>query len=648
MEEKRTPNTRRILPILLGLLFVVFLLSLFFTRSGDMELSPVEFEQAVREGKVEAIAFELKDNLYKGKGILSEPFKIETPETAQQTVPEAAQNEEIKTEPLDVDQDTAFSSTPIFFKVILPQLDRETQELLNEKGVVWGMHINSPSFLSKYWLLIVMVIFAVFMLRSLRRSVNNDVGSQMQNLTGNVGRRALVGKKPVETLMDVAGHDEAKVEVVEIIHFLRFPEKFRALGARIPKGILMVGPPGTGKTLMARAIAGEAQVPFFSISGSQFVELYVGMGAARVRDLFGEAKKSAPSIVFIDELDAIGRQRGTGLGGGHDEREQTLNQILVEMDGFNNHTNVIVIAATNRPDILDAALLRPGRFDRQVVLDALDFKGREEVLAVHAKGKPFAEGVDFKKISQQIPGFSGADIENLLNEAAILAVRKDAGVITSQDIEEAIDKVIAGPERKSRVISENEKKIVAYHEAGHALVASRIQGHDPVHKITIVPRGMSAGYTRYLPEEEQHLKPKSYYEGFLASALAGHVAEELIFGEMTTGAHDDIRQATAIARNMVTQWGMSKKLGARTFGDRQSPIFLGRTISEQQDYSDETAKNIDDEIRELIDHAQDKARSILRENRVQLDIVAKALQEKETLTGEELKHLLYSDAHGDD
>ena len=464
-------------------------------------------------------------------------------------------------------------------------------------------------------------------------------GSQAMSF-GKSKARLVTANRPSVTFNDVAGCDEAKEELQEVVEFLQFPERFASLGARIPRGVLLVGPPGTGKTLIARAVAGEAGVPFFSISGSEFVEMFVGVGASRVRDLFEQAKRNAPCIVFVDEIDAVGRQRGAGVGGSHDEREQTLNQILVEMDGFDTNSNVIVVAATNRPDILDPALLRPGRFDRRVVLDAPDVKGRQAILDVHVRGKPLAEEVDLRTIAKETPGFSGAELANLLNEAAILAARRQKKHITQAEVEEAVDRVMAGPERKSRLLVGREKEVVAFHEAGHALVASHIPGHDPVHKVTIVPRGMAGGYTRYLPESEHRLAGKSYYEGFMSSALGGHAAEEIVFGEMTTGAHDDLSKVTQIARAMITQWGMSERLGARTFGKKESMVFLGRDISEQRDYSEMVAEQIDEELREIIDRARDRARTILRRNREQLDLLATRLMDIETLEGDDLRAIL--------
>jgi len=440
--------------------------------------------------------------------------------------------------------------------------------------------------------------------------------------------------------MDVAGVDEAKEELQEVVEFLKYPEKFIALGARIPRGVLLVGPPGTGKTLLARAVAGEAGVPFFSISGSEFVEMFVGVGASRVRDLFEQAKRNSPCIVFVDEIDAVGRQRGAGLGGSHDEREQTLNQILVEMDGFDTNTNVIVIAATNRPDILDPALLRPGRFDRQVVIDAPDVKGRVAILEVHSKGKPLDKEVSLENLAKRTPGFSGADLANLVNEAAILAARVNRKRVTMTEFEEAIDRVMMGPERKSRVRSARENEMVAYHEAGHAIVAYMLKDFDPLYKITIVSRGMAGGYTLALPEEDRHINTKAYLEKRLAMALGGHAAEELIFGEMSTGPSDDIAKVTKLARSMVTRYGMSERLGPRTFGQKEELVFLGREISEQRDYSEKVAEEIDDEVRHIIEQAHELARQLLRDNKDKLVLLAQKLIEVETLEGEQLSSLL--------
>ncbi|MEE9491100.1 MAG: ATP-dependent zinc metalloprotease FtsH, partial [Dehalococcoidia bacterium] len=481
-----------------------------------------------------------------------------------------------------------------------------------------------------------LVFFGLLLWFLFRRA--RGAGDQAMSF-GRSKARLVSSFRPTSTFDDVAGVDEAKEELHEVVEFLRSPEKFTALGARIPRGVLLVGPPGTGKTLLARAVAGEAGTPFFSISGSEFVEMFVGVGASRVRDLFDQAKRSAPCIIFVDEIDAVGRHRGAGIGGGHDEREQTLNQILVEMDGFDSSTNVIVLAATNRPDILDPALLRPGRFDRQVVLDEPDIKGRRGILEVHVKGKPLEDSVDMETIARQTVGFSGADLANLLNEAAILAARRDKKLIGMAELQESIDRVIAGPEKKSRIISPKEKEVTAYHEAGHALVARKLPHADPVHKVTVVARGMALGWTRFLPTEDRYLWTRSQLNDQLASMLGGHAAEDMVFGEMTTGSHSDIEQATKIARKMVTQYGMSERLGPRTYGRREELIFLGREVTEQKDYSEETAREIDEEVRAIIQHAYEVTRQILTENRAKLEQLAKELVAKETLEGEELNKL---------
>lgn len=446
--------------------------------------------------------------------------------------------------------------------------------------------------------------------------------------------------KSAVTFKDVAGSKEAKEELVEVVEFLKTPEKFTALGARVPKGVLLIGAPGTGKTLLAKAVAGEANVPFFNISGSEFVEMFVGVGASRVRDLFRRAKKSAPAIVFIDEIDAVGRQRGAGLGGSHDEREQTLNQILVEMDGFDTDTNVIIIAATNRPDILDPALLRPGRFDRRVTVDQPDINDREEILQVHSRKKPLGPDVSLRKIAERTPGFSGADLSNLLNEAAILTARRSKKLIGMDEALEAIDKVMLGPERKSRVISDKEKKITAYHEAGHALVAHLQPEADPVRKVSIIARGMAAGYTLKLPIEDKHFHTKSEFVADLAVMLAGHAAEKAVFNEITTGASNDLRQATKLARRLVTEFGMSDALGPRTFGEHEEMIFLGREIHDQRDYSEKVAQQIDAEVSKFIDKAYAHAQTLIDKSRDKLEKIVTVLMEKETLEQEEFEAIL--------
>ncbi len=485
--------------------------------------------------------------------------------------------------------------------------------------------------LSMLFPILLIGVFLWFMFRQAQGSNNQAMSF------GRSRARMFVGSKTVVTFNDVAGVDEAKTELQEVVEFLKYPEKFNSLGARIPRGVLLVGPPGTGKTLLARAVAGEAGVPFFSISGSEFVEMFVGVGASRVRDLFDQAKRNSPCIVFVDEIDAVGRQRGAGLGGSHDEREQTLNQILVEMDGFDTNTNVIVVAATNRPDVLDPALLRPGRFDRQVILDRPDMKGRLEILKVHVKGKPLDKELDLPSVAKQSPGFSGADLANLVNEAAILAARRNKKVISTPEFNEALERVVAGPERKSRVISDEEKAIIAYHEGGHAMVQRLLPKCDPVVKVSIISRGMALGYTMGLPTEDRYLQSKSEFEDKIAGMLAGTVAERLMFGDITTGASNDIEKATGLARRMVTEFGMSDKLGPRAFGKREEMVFLGREISEQRNYSDEVAKQIDDEVRAIIDRGYKRATEVLTTNKGRLTELAEALVAKETIEAVEFE-----------
>lgn len=478
----------------------------------------------------------------------------------------------------------------------------------------------------------------------LLRRAQNGPGSQAMNF-GKSKARVQMEPQTQVTFNDVAGIDQAKLELAEVVDFLKNADRFTAVGAKIPKGVLLVGPPGTGKTLLARAVAGEAGVPFFSISGSEFVEMFVGVGASRVRDLFEQAKSNAPCIVFIDEIDAVGRQRGAGLGGGNDEREQTLNQLLTEMDGFEGNTGIIIIAATNRPDVLDAALLRPGRFDRQVVVDRPDYAGRLEVLRVHARGKTLGKDVDLEKIARRTPGFTGADLSNLLNEAAILAARRNLTEISMDEINDAIDRVLAGPEKKDRVMSEKRKQLVAYHEAGHALVGALMPDYDPVQKISIIPRGRAGGLTWFMPSEDRvdtGLYSRAYLQNQMAVALGGRVAEEIVFGEeeVTTGASNDLQQVARVARQMVTRFGMSDRLGPVALGRQQGNMFLGRDIAAERDFSEETAAAIDDEVRNLVDQAYRRCKAVLMQNRKVLDQLAEMLIEKETVDAEELQALL--------
>ncbi|HLV35744.1 MAG TPA: ATP-dependent zinc metalloprotease FtsH [Spirillospora sp.] len=500
---------------------------------------------------------------------------------------------------------------------------------------------NTSGLLFQLLIAVVPTLIIIWLLWRMMRSVRSGQDQAM-----SFGRsRARVTRdmeRPQVTFADVAGAEEAKEELAEIVEFLKEPEKFIRLGARIPKGVLMVGPPGTGKTLLARAVAGEAGVPFFSISGSEFVEMFVGVGASRVRDLFERAKAEAPSIVFIDEIDAVGRHRGAGLGGGHDEREQTLNQILVEMDGFEQGTNVIIIAATNRPDILDPALLRPGRFDRKVTMDNPDVAGRQEILKVHAKGKPLAADADLQALAKITSGFSGADLENLINEAAILTARRNKKTIGMSELQESMERVVMGPERKTRVISEKEKRIIAYHEAGHAIMFHVLDHASPVHKITIVPRGRAGGYVMPLPEEDTTLHSREEFEDRIASAMGGRAAEEIVFNQLTTGASSDLQHATSLARSMVMQFGMSDLLGPRTFGSGHTSVFLGRELGEQRDYSEEVAEQIDQEVKRIVQENYNRAKNVLLQYRDKLDELAQILIEQETLDRASFEEIMNS------
>ncbi|MCK9186588.1 ATP-dependent zinc metalloprotease FtsH [Candidatus Gracilibacteria bacterium] len=523
--------------------------------------------------------------------------------------------------------------------------EKETSlyELLGQAGVSNDIISNLPIYIedsasSGFWTnilisiipFILIVAFFGFMMRSAQSSNNQAMSF------GKSKAKLFDKEKQKTTFEDVAGADEAKEELVEIVDFLKHPQKYRAMGAKIPKGVMLIGSPGTGKTLLARAVAGEADVPFFNISGSEFVEMFVGVGASRVRDLFTKAKRNAPCIIFIDEIDAVGRHRGAGMGGGHDEREQTLNQILTEMDGFETGTNVIVIAATNRPDILDPALLRPGRFDRRVVVDVPDIKAREQILEVHSRNKPMAKGVDLVKIAKSTPGFTGADLENLMNEAAILATKLGKKTVSMPDLEQSIEKVLMGPERKSRVLNKKEKEITAYHETGHAVVGHLLPNCDPVHKISIVSRGMALGVTWFLPEEDQHLVTKSKFEDELCSLLGGYTAEEVFFGEMTTGASNDLQKATKLARNMVTKYGMSE-LGPMIFGGENDEIFIGKDYGHIKNYSEESAAKIDELTKKIIDKEYKRTKDIVLKNKDLIERIAKDLLEVETIPSDKFK-----------
>ena len=532
--------------------------------------------------------------------------------------------------PVPTGGDTRFTSTILDDTALLSDMRKH--------DVAITVDNSSPApIVSMLVQLIPFALMALLLLFILRQAQSG--GSQALSF-GRSRAKLLSENRPKVTFADVAGIEEAKEELGEVVEFLKFPKKFQALGARIPKGVLLLGPPGSGKTLLARAIAGEAGVPFFSISGSDFVEMFVGVGASRVRDLFEQAKKSAPCIVFIDEIDAVGRQRGAGLGGGHDEREQTLNQLLVEMDGFDQNTGVILIAATNRPDVLDPALLRPGRFDRQIVVDRADIKGRQAILAVHSKNKPLSKEISLETLARRTPGFSGADLENLLNEAALLAARRNKSIIEMSDCEEAIDRVVAGPERKSLVMSQKEKENTAYHESGHAIVGGLLPQADRVHKVTIIPRGMALGITWSLPDEDRHSRTKNELLAQITMALSGRIAEEIKFGDVTTGASNDFEKATELARRMVTQYGMSDSLGPIQYGRGNHQVFLGRDFGEDRNYSEEIAGKIDAEVRKIIESCYSEATGMLKENWHKVERMVASLLEHETVETDEVVAIL--------
>ena len=603
-------------------LIIAFVVILVWTKSpslfgNDIEHDLTWFQDRLEAGEISEITIKDQDNLIVGTLQSGEEFEVSFPdEYSDDLVNDINEKRDLagSDDPDTAEQYQAYQNLSVTV---------DTQGGFDFLSIV----LNLLPFL-----LIIVLFFLLF-------QQMQGGGSKVMSF-GKSKAKMMTKDQPRTTFKDVAGIDEAVEELEEIKDFLSNPGKFQALGAKIPKGVLLFGPPGAGKTLLARAVAGEAGVPFFSISGSDFVEMFVGVGASRVRDLFEQAKASAPAIIFMDEIDAVGRHRGAGLGGGHDEREQTLNQLLVEMDGFDMKTGVILIAATNRPDILDPALLRPGRFDRQIVVDRPDLQGRVGILKVHTREKPLEDDVDLEVLARRTPGFTGADLANLVNEAALLAARHGKKKLDMEEMEEAIDRVIAGPERKTRLISEKEKQIIAYHEVGHALVAHVLPNADPVHKISIIPRGRALGYTLTLPTEDKYLVTKSELVDELAMLLGGRVAEEMIFGDITTGDQNDIEKATKLARKMVCEYGMSEKLGPLTLGQKQGEVFLGRDLTTHQDYSDQIAYEIDREVRRLVDDAYERAEEILRENKGQLESIAYALMEMETLEKEQLLALL--------
>ena len=598
--KEKNKNRSFFLYTALGLLIFLGVQQYNENINAPKQVSFSEFKSLINEKKVEEAIIKEQSNTVHFEVIgKSEVFKTEYPEGFEGEVFQLLVDEEI-----ELSTDTEPAGFQDYFIAFLP------------------------------WLFLAGFMFYMF---SQVRSNGNQI---MQ--FGKSKAKEMDEETPKVTFSDVAGAEEAKEELEEIKEFLKSPEKFNNLGAKIPKGVLLVGPPGTGKTLLARAVAGESNVPFYSISGSDFVEMFVGVGASRVRDLFKKAKDSSPAIIFIDEIDAVGRMRGAGLGGGHDEREQTLNQLLVEMDGFESNQGVILMAATNRPDVLDPALLRPGRFDRQVIVDRPDLEGRTQILKVHSKGKPLAKNIDLKTIAKQTPGFTGADLANLLNESALLAARKSKKTISNTDIENSIDRVLAGPEKKSRLMSDEEKKIIAYHETGHALVGWALPNADPIHKVTIIPRGRALGYTQALPEREKYLSSKAELKDRLAMLMGGRVAEELVFKDPTTGASNDIEKATEIARRMVMEFGMSDKLGPMLFGKGSNEVFLGRDYGRQQDYSDEVASSIDDEVKILLNDAHAIAGKILKKFKKQMDAMVEVLMEKETIDREEVSRIFKS------
>lgn len=613
-------NWNRVFKVVLGwsaILFGFFLI-MIWSKSGDGTETEITFDQyqtLLDEDKIKEAVIKKGENSYTFHGILKQPEPLNVG------------NRQINVEK---------------FNVLLPytNIDDAVIKKWSDKKIGFRIEKEDTSWLGPIIGALPWIIIIVFWIIVMRRMQGQAGGSKGIFSFGKSRAKLLSENQLRVTFKDVAGADEAKYELEEIIEFLREPSKFQKLGGKIPKGVLLLGPPGTGKTLLARAVAGEAGVPFFSISGADFVEMFVGVGASRVRDLFEKGKKSAPCIIFIDEIDAVGRHRGAGLGGGHDEREQTLNQLLVELDGFEQNTGVIIIAATNRPDVLDPALLRPGRFDRQVVVDRPDVKGREGIFKVHTRNIPLDNNVKLEVLAKGTPGLSGADIANLVNEAALLAARKNSDCVSMADFEEAKDKVMMGMERKSLIISDKEKRTTAYHESGHVLVSKMIPEADPVHKVTIIPRGRALGITTYLPMDEKHTYSKEYLEAMIAYAMGGRAAEKIVYNELTTGAGNDIERATQLARKMVCEWGMSEKLGPLTFGKKEEEIFLGREIAQHRDYSETTAIIIDEEVKAIVNKAMDRAEKILLENTDILHRLSNALLEREILDGEEIDKII--------
>lgn len=606
----------RSLLLWLGIFASIIFFYVMFQSSNKVEwqISYTKYLELLDEGKIEsAIIMKSETNDFEFHGTLKEPVTL------------TLENKPHKIK---------------YFVTRLGIIDSETEKLWREKGITWTYEKKDSPWWNMFLSILPWIALIALYFFFMRRMSNNAPGRNIFSFGKSRARIFLPSDSNVVTFADVAGADEAKEELLEIVEFLKDPQKFQRLGGKVPRGVLLLGPPGTGKTLLARAIAGEANVPFFWISGADFVEMFVGVGASRVRDLFEQAKRHAPCIIFIDEIDAVGRQRGAGLGGGHDEREQTLNQLLVEMDGFENNTGIIVIAATNRPDILDPALLRPGRFDRQIVVDRPDVRGRLGILQVHTRKIPLADDVNLEIIAKSTPGFSGADLENLVNEAALAAARQNRSAVTMQDFEYAKDKILMGVERRSMVISEKEKLITAYHEMGHALLGKFLPHADPVHKVTIIPRGRALGVTSYLPDEDKHTYTKEYIETRIVILLGGRAAEKLAFNQLSTGAADDLKRATELARKMVCEWGMSEKLGPVFFDHNHEEIFVARDVSHPRTFSEETAKIIDQEVASILRKAEQKALSLLQQHIDLLHSTAKILLAQETIDGEELDQMI--------